>query len=244
MFIARERKISKINGTGIQYIPGHDDDFIDLICNKYLFTGMRILDLGAGGLRFAIPAAQKGAVVTAVDLDDEALDLTKIANRVNQNGKINVKIEFIEDKIITIKKDILNFLGESLVTYDLITCFRALHFFTPEQIMRFFEFIDNRIDKKGILAVSAMTQDNFSRPDELNEFFLNSFPLLNSNPLYRKFNDTSEAIELRQTQNLPEKIHFISELFITELANKYGYDLKESNIQSTRVVKGYVLKKV
>jgi SAM-dependent methyltransferase len=244
MYIAKERKKSSIKNTGIQYIPGHDDNFVDLVCQKYLPENERILELGGGGLRFAVPAALRGKDITVVDIDKEALNIPQIVKIVNENAKISVNADSIISRINVVNEDIFYFLENTRKKYGLIVCFRVIHFFSPEQIERFFSLIENRITGSGILAISAMIKNNFSREGEPNEFFLNSSPVCGENILYRRFEDTLEAESLRQNQNLPKNIHFIDEHFVNCKAEKFKYEIVVSNFLSTRIVNGYVLKKL
>lgn len=244
MYIAKERKMSSIKNTGIQYIPGHDDNFVDLVCQKYLPENGRILELGGGGLRFAVPAALRDKDITVVDIDNEALDISKIIRIVNENAKMSVSADSIISRINVVNEDIFYFLENTREKYSLIVCFRVIHFFSPEQIERFFSLLENTMAENGVLAISAMTKNNFSRKDELNEFFLNTSPVYDKNILYRRFEDTPEAENIRQSQNLSKNIHFIDEHFIKCKAEKFKYKIIVTNFPSTRIVNGHVLKKL
>ena len=244
MFISKERKISLVKGGGIQYIYGHEETFIDFIINKYLPVSGNILDIGGGGLRFAIPAALQDKIVTVVDSDQDSLNVPDIVNRVNKNGKITVSLKKIQARIKTVKSDIFNYLEKTAESYSLISAFRVIHFFGPDEIEIFFRLISSKLDKDGIFAVSAMSAYNNKNFKEFNEFYLNSSAVYLNNELYRKFNSTLKADNIKKEQNLPMYLHFIDTDFISSKAEQYGFKVLERDILSTRVVNGYVLKKL
>jgi len=101
LFISNERKTSKVKGTGIQYIPGYIDPFVDFVIEKWLPVEKNsILDLGGGGFRFAISAAILNKNIIVVDLDPSGLDLELIYRRVNENGQIEIPVyDFLKEKI-------------------------------------------------------------------------------------------------------------------------------------------------
>jgi|WetSurMetagenome_2_1015567.scaffolds.fasta_scaffold400852_1 SAM-dependent methyltransferase len=243
MYVTKERKCSSIKGTGIQYIPGHDEKFIDFVIEKYLPEAGNIVDLGGGGLRFAIPVSLTGKKITVVDMDRDALDLTGIVKRINANGKLFIDCEKIRNLIEIHVQDIFRFLRMTRETYDLISAFRVLHFLTPEQMNELFSLVSRRLNPGGLLAISAITLFDRSKSKDYNEFFLNSSAADPDNFLYRKFHDHAEANHIREEQNLSPCLHFIDRPFVESMAERYGFDLVEWDVPSTRVVSGYVLKR-
>jgi SAM-dependent methyltransferase len=243
MYISPERKVSTIPGTGVQYIPWHDEHFVDFVVEKYLPETGRILDLGGGGLRFAIPAALKGKSVLVIDLDEAGLDIENIVRRSNEFGKAHIKIIDVIN-YITVKVDnILSFLEHDNGTYKLITAFRLIHFFPPPVLESFFSLISLRLDHNGIFAFSGVTPYNVQDKNSLNEIFLNTTACDQDNILYREFNDTAEAAEIRKKQNLSPCIHLIDEEFIQSVAEKYRFSLVAADVPSTKIVAGYILLK-
>jgi SAM-dependent methyltransferase len=244
MFITPERKISTIEGTGVQYIPGHVENFIDFVIENYLPDTGNILDLGGGGLRFAIPAALRGKAVTVVDLDASSLDVESIVAKVNQNGKLNINCEAVQKLIQVRVQDVLSYLEESKTSYHFISAFRVIHFFSPDLLSKFFSLIHKKLENNGILVLSAIVPYNTSETREFNELYLNSENLDPANIYYRRFKETLEAENTRTQQNLPEFIHMIDRKFMDLQAQHYGFDVIEKGLQSTRVVEGYILKKL
>lgn len=87
-YISSERRISCVKGTGVQYIPGHEETFVDYILESFLPNMGEILDLAGGGLRFAIPVALKGRRIIVVDKDEGSLNIEGIVARVLANSRI------------------------------------------------------------------------------------------------------------------------------------------------------------
>lgn len=243
MFVSKERKISSKKGTGTQYLPGHDEPFVDFIIEKYLPDSGNILDLGGGGLRFAIPVALRGKEVTVVDMDPDALDIATIVGRVNSIGKLHIDLNTIRSLIKVENQNIFHYLKETNNQYSFISGFRVIHFNSSQMIAKLFSLVHSKLDKNGLFVVSANTIYNLPNTDEFNEIFLNSTELDSENSLYRKFNNTVEAESLREKQNLPQCVHFVDNQFVCSLAQAHGFEVIESDLQSTRVVRGYVLRR-
>ncbi|VVB88553.1 Uncharacterised protein [uncultured archaeon] len=242
MYISRERKESSIKGTGIQYIPGHDENFVDFVIENYLPESGNILDLGGGGLRFAIPVALKGKTVTVVDIDIESLDVTNIIERVNKNEKMKLKLQSVKGFIQTRLQNMFDFLDETDNNYSFVSAFRVIHFLSPDMLSKFLCLVHRNLDLNGIFVLSAITPYNFLNVNEFNEIYLNSTPIT-ENILYRKFNSTLEAKNIKKQQNLPDYLHLIDNKFVDSLSKRHGFEVIESGLQSTRIVGGYILRK-
>jgi SAM-dependent methyltransferase len=243
MYITKERKRSSLKGAGIQYIPGHDDPFIDFIVERYLPETGTLVDLGGGGLRFAIPVSLTGKKISVVDMDPDALDLDGIVKKINANGKLLIDYEKIKNLIRIEVQDILPFLRMTPETYDLISAFRVLHFLSPDKVDELFSLISRKLNPGGLLAISAITPFDRSKATDCNEFYLNSSAVDPARILYRKFYDSSEANRIREEQNLSPFLHFIDGPFVSSTAERCGFEVLERDVRSTRVVSGYVLKK-
>ena len=145
MFISKERKIAGIKGLGIQYIPGHVEPFIDLIIKDHMpDKGGIILDLGGGGLRFAIPVALTNRKITVVDLDPSGLDIDIIYSKVLANDKEQIPDAEILKKNISVEIiSVFDYLKSSKQTYSLITSFRLIHFLSEIEVEFFFTLISS-----------------------------------------------------------------------------------------------------
>jgi hypothetical protein len=251
MYISPERKLSSVSGTGVQYLPGHVEPFVDLIVDDYLPSNGNIVDLGGGGLRIAIPVALAGRRITVVDLDEAGLDVEHIVQRVNDNNKLQVDPATVAPLIDIQVKDVLEWLDENQASYELMTAFRLLPYFSPDQMGQFFSRAGSAIAQNGLLAVSGLSAYDSSTEGQHNEFYDNSEPVSEENPLYRRFSDDPASRDLRESQNLPVLVHFIDAQFISSQAQAIGFQVipnsrNEGNPQShpsTRVVEGFVLRK-
>lgn len=242
MFISKERKKSSVPGTGIQYIPGHIEKFVDLIIDTYLPSEGKIVDLGGGGLRFAIPVVLNHRMISVVDLDKEGLEIATIKQRIEKNNNIMLNNKIFEEYILLFNQDVFHFLNEIQETFQLVTAFRLLHFFSPEKIYQFFELVTKKIEKDGLLIFSGITFHNLPFCNECNEIFINSVPVESSNIYYRHFTKNSYSKKVKDEQNLPDRIHLFDNKLVTKLAKKFNYEILLSGFPSTRIVAGYILK--
>lgn len=240
LFISNERKKSMIRGTGIQYIPGHIEPFVDLILNNYLPEEKdHILDLGGGGLRFAIPVAALKRKITVVDLDSTGTEYDLIIQRIKEIGHVETPdVKLIRSFIHIENCNCFDYLERTTLRFSLITAFRLIHFFNEEEVVRFFKLVSRRLVTNGILAVSAFSANN-TDDNSINDIYLNSEPVKNSH-LYRKFLDNSIALEIRKSQNLGKYFHVFTGEYLKDMGEKVKLKIVKSELISTRIVKGYV----
>jgi hypothetical protein len=242
-FISAERKVSKIKGTGIQYLPGHVEPLADLIIKEYLPSDAGlILDLGGGGLRFAIPVALQNRKITVVDTDSSGTDLDLIYNKLKKNKKVNLPdINLLRLNINIENEDIFGFLENSKAKYSLITAFRLIHFFNEKETDRFFRLVSFRIKKTGTLVISGFSR--FEEDDSTyNEIYCNSEPV-SGNYYYRKFLNNISALKIRQEQNLSLYFQIFSEEYLNEIIKKHNFKMIVGGLPSTRIVRGYIFTK-
>lgn len=241
-FISRERKFSTVKGTGVQYIPGHEESFVDYVISNYVNDKEQILELGGGGMRFAIPAADKNKNITVVDSDKSSLDIKAIIQKVKSNEKVFVDEELVSSRINVVEGDVSSFLETSSKLYDLIVSFRVIHFFTPEKLRKFFELCSSSLAEDGTFVVSAITPYSNGNKDLTNEIFDNTAPV-DQSIYFREFVNSNEAQNIREAQNLSSRMHFVDESLVSQLCKEFGLELLESDISSTRVVAGYIIRK-
>ena len=243
LFISSERKLSKIKNTGIQYIPGHTEPLIDMIKDKFLpVDNENILDLGGGGLRFAIPVASLNKKIIVIDLDESAVDIDLIYSRMRKNRlPVFTDIHILKKNIIPVVDDVFHFLDTTEIRYSLITAFRLIHFLNEKGIDRFFRLVSDRLIEGGKFVVSAFIQydgDNATN----NEIYSNSEPY-KGNVFYRKFYRNSLAEKIQTDQNLGPLVHLFSEKYLNEYGMKHNLRMIACNLPSTRIVRGFVFTK-
>jgi hypothetical protein len=239
LFIAKERKVTTVDGTGIQYIPGHIEPLVDMVIENNLPVSGQILDLGGGGLRFAIPVAEKNKKITVVDLDSSGLDINIIYNKMIENNIEDLPdLELITQNIIIKVDNVFNFLKNTNTIFSLITSFRLIHFFSEKDVVELFKLISKKISDHSKLIISAITpfnEDNIT----YNDIYLNSKPV-SKNIYYRKFMTNELANKIQTEQNLGDYIHLFTADYIESYANKFNFKLIESNLPSTKIVRGFI----
>lgn len=245
MFISKHRRLTSTSGHGVQYLPGHVEPFVDLIIDEYLPDEGQILDLGGGGLRFALPVAASGRSITVVDLDPTGVDLEMVIERVNANEGSTLVAERLASWIDPQVGDGLDFLTTTTQGFALITAFRLIHLFSPRHIEAFFRLAHQALDPDGYLAVSGMTAFNLPLSDEpvCNEIYESSEPVNTGQPLYRRFSQDPSALEVRRAHNLAAETHLLDSEFVAGQARDSGFEVVVDAYKSTRIVAGFVLRK-
>jgi len=245
VFISKHRRLTSRPGHGVQYIPGHVEPFVDLILDEYLPDDGEILDLGGGGLRFALPVAATGRSITVVDLDPTVVDLAMVLDRVNANEGSSLVATELASLVDTRVGDGLDFLATTGRRFALITAFRLIHLFSPKQIEAFFRLAHAALEPNGYLAVSGMTAFNLPLTDEpdFNEIFESSEPVSDGQQLYRRFSQGRRASEVRKTHNLAAKTHLIDSELVAGQSDDSGFEVVVDAYKSTRIVAGFVLRK-
>lgn len=241
--VSAQRKISNIEGTGIQYLPGHEEPFADEVL-RHLTTlgdGLNLLELGGGGLRFISAAANLNVVanIAVVDTDYHALDYEKIGKIAAENlVQIRTKCSF---HVIDVRLfwDMLS----PTPLFEAIVAFRLFHFFDPASFDKSIGDASKRLKSGGILAISGIASVDYNVPGKQNQLYIHSAPI-DGNKYYRKLDKNVDAvIKAMREQNLQEDILFFEEDLIDAIAKKYGLTKVSGPIKATRIVSGYILKK-
>ena len=243
MFISKHRRFSQQLGSGVQYLPGHEEPFVDLVINGYLPKNGELLDLGGGGLRFAIPVALLGRSVIVVDLDPSGLDVRMVVNRMNTNDQTNFDWETLEPLIGAKVANVLDYLREDELKYSLICAFRVAHFLRPTEISELFKRSYDALENRGRFVLSAMTPYNLPGDIEFNEVFDNSRPVSENAPLYREFLDRPAAAGVRKQQNLSRRVHLLDSSAVADFADEAGFAVVVDGFKATRIVSGFILEK-
>lgn len=239
-YIGKERRRSNHSGGGIQYIPGHEEPFIDHIISNWIVKNhfSNVLDLGGGGFRFALPASEYLEKITVVDIDKESLNLQGIIKKLKDIGNFSDK--FVLSKIDIINSDIFQYLAETSIKFDLVVISRLLHLFSPAQINIFINLLEKVTIDQGLVCVSALCLTD-KLTGQFNEFFLNSRE--NPSRYFRKMNSDSKTSEMLKDQNLPEQIHLFDQEYIQQIFGE-KFKLIDGPIWATRTVQGFIFRKM
>jgi len=238
-YIGRERKVSNFPGGGIQYIPGHDEPFIDYFISEYVAkqSFSIALELGGGGFRFALPASQYLQKIIVVDIDKESLDINKIIIKLKSLG--NFSDTYVSSKIETEESDIFLYLSKTSTKFDLVVISRLIHFLDKDQMKHLIKLLEKVIKKDGLVCVSALTLKE-KNSDTYNEFYLNSHEV--DSIYYRKMNADEKTQNLLEKQNLPQKIHLFEKEYIQKIFSE-NFILIDGPYWATRTVQGFIFKK-
>jgi SAM-dependent methyltransferase len=235
--------MSSTPGLGVQYVPGHVEPFVDLVVGEYLPPTGNLLDLGGGGLIFAVPCALRGRKVTVVDLDEAALDVGMVIDRVNRNDGSRIDVRAIGPLIETRVSDVLEYLRGESKQFALVSAFRVAHFLGPEGLSELFRLTSRILIPGGIFVLSGMTPYILVEGTAYNEVYLNSTAVSLEQPLYRVFACTDSANQIRQEQNLGSTVLLFDSAVIAAHSRQVGFEVLVDSFPATRIVAGYIMRK-
>ncbi len=237
-FITKERALSDHKGGGVQYLPGHVEPFIDHVLEDFLSKGRfkSALDLGGGGLRFALPASKYLSRITVVDMDPDSMDVNRIIARMKEVG--NDAEGFHKEVIEPVAGSILDYVEKDELDFDMVLLSRVIHFLPPDDLERLVKSL-GKLPADSHVFVSAIvkTDKQTGRP---NEFYRNTAPKVGDN--FRRFADSDEAIDLRKSQNLPNCLHIFTKDYLQRLFGTQ-FSLVAEPIWATRTVQGFAFRK-
>jgi len=242
--ISKQRKVSNIKGTGLQYLPGHKDKYIDL-CTRIITrdkkSKLKILDIGGGGLRFvsSILTLNNVKKIYIVEPDYYALDYKKIFDIAKMNTR---EFRLFEKKCVLMVCDINDFLQsiDKNIVFDYICAFRVFHFFSAAQFNKIIRRLVPALKVNGKFFISNISFYDNKAKGKYNILFKNSTPI-EGNRNYRKFNTKKFNLLYEiDRQNLPMKMLFFDLSYLDRNLNKYGLFRQGLEHISTRLVNGYV----
>jgi hypothetical protein len=223
-----DRKKSKVKGFGIQYLPFHQEGFVDYIIKNFDKEKNEILEIAGGGLRFS--SKIKKARIIVNDLDVSSLHAIK--KKFNLKNKIN----FLKGDFFTVNKKLKK-------KFDLIVSFRFIHFFNEKKLNIFFKLASFFLKKNGYLVISSFFYDK--RNKNSLEIINSSKPINLKNPYFRIIKkNTKKGKYFIDEMNLNSKIFLVRKNFLNSMAKKYSLRLLDKSYYSTRIVRGYILKKI
>jgi SAM-dependent methyltransferase len=235
--------MSSTPGLGVQYVPGHVEPFVDLVVGEYLPPTGNLLDVGGGGLLFAIPCALRGRKVTVVDLDEAALDVGMVIDRVNRNDDSSIDVQATGHLIETCVSDVLEYLRGESREFALVSAFRVAHFLGPEGLSELFRLTSRVLVPGGLFVLSGMTPYDLVEGAVYNEVYLNTTAVSLEQPLYRVFACTDSARRIRQEQNLGGTVHLFDSALVAAHSREVGFEVIVDSYPATRIVAGYIMRR-
>jgi 2-polyprenyl-3-methyl-5-hydroxy-6-metoxy-1,4-benzoquinol methylase len=117
---------------------------LGFIQNLLRAGGLRILDIGGGNGRLAIPLASLGHKVTVIDISKEAIDLLKERSQLDIEG---------------IHSDILSF--ESLKYFDVALAIDSIKHIKSVSLARLFGKINSLLAQNGLFMIAEMNKNSW-----------------------------------------------------------------------------------
>ena len=220
--------MSIVKGYGIQYLPHHKEKFVDYVVNRFDKKNLELLEVAGGGLRFA--SKIKKAKIIVNDLDPTSLKEIKKIYCPKKN------INFILGDFFKIKKKLKN------RRFNLLVSFRFIHFFNKKRLEKFFKIACMLVKKNGYLIVSSFFY-NKKNKNSLELINLSN-PISSANPYFRKIKKRKNKNEFYFKMNLNNNIFLANKNFLNMIAKKYSFKLLKRTFYSTRMVRGFILKKI
>lgn len=244
----KQRKRSNMKGTGIQYLPGHTDEFVDFCANiirESKNDKMRILEIGGGGLRFvaSILECDKIKRIYIVDPDYYALDHRKIFDLAKLDSNYS---RLFKRKCSLFICNITEFLQliSTRMRFDYIISFRVFHFFSLRNFESIATKISNLLRNDGELFISGLSWRDNNLENEENILYANSVPI-GGNKNYRKLDVTlPDVVEEKKRQNLRNRMLFFDCDFLDSIFKKNNLRRVGNEYVSSRVVNGYIYRKL
>jgi ubiquinone/menaquinone biosynthesis C-methylase UbiE len=178
---------------------------------KYLHSGMSVLDAGCGAGRYSIEFAKKGCKVTLFDISDEQL---KIAKEKICEANVEENIEgFFQGDI----RDLSQFMDEE---FDIVICYGApLSYVLDNRDKAILEF--NRVLRKnGLLFLSVNNKWGI-----LKMLLGNKYPDFFSNPEYWYIDKVMKTGDLPKHEKVSQPPrHFFEADELNDLLSGNGFD--------------------
>jgi hypothetical protein len=243
----KQRKKSNVKGTGIQYLPGHKDQFVDFCANsikKSKKNNLKILEIGGGGLRFVASILRFNNVekIYIVEPDYFALDYKKIFEMTKLDSDCFKLFKRKCTSFICEFDEFVEFISNK-IKFDYIVSLRVFHFFSLKNFVSISKKTSELLQNNGELFISGVSWRDNNTEHGKNLLYANSVPLGGNNN-YRKIDFTHPDIaEEKKRQNLRNKMLFFDRDFLDSIFNTNDLHRVGKSYVSSRIVNGYVYKK-
>lgn len=177
------------------------------------FKDKWVLDAGCGNGRWSYGLARLGANVTAVDVNQSAIDATKDALK-----EFDVVKEFHASRL----EDLLGILSSR--KYDLAFCWGVLHH--SRSFNRALDTLCNLVSEHGILYLYIYGRESLNYDDDVELFkkrvYYNTLPDEKS----------KHAFLLKASRNDPSKIHAVHDLYAPLVNRRLEFDYVKGFLQA------------
>ncbi|MFC4408893.1 class I SAM-dependent methyltransferase [Chungangia koreensis] len=185
-----------------------DENLVEYI-EKQLIKPGKVLELGCGPGRNAIYLAEKGFIVDAIDLSEEALEWGR--ERANER---NLNINFIQQNIFDLD------IEES--SYDLVYDSGCFHHIAPHRRMSYLDLVKRALKPEGFFGITCFMEGGKFGGADLSDWEVYRLRSLKGGlgyteeklrPIFKDF----EEIEIRKMNSRPNENRFGLEGLLTAL---------------------------
>lgn len=245
--ISENKRISRVRGTGVQFLPGYPDKFIEKVKSSLhnIKDKINVIEIGGGGLIYLLSLIDEPAIekYILVEPDTTSTNYYNIIKHYDLNEDL---IRYTESKGVIINTSAETFFRDFNLNFNVnfILCFRVAHFFTPDQFKAFLTDCHKVIKIGGFLIISAVGKTDYEERfgSSTNELYLNSDPI-NGATYYRSFENKETGLRIIEDQNLKTEMLFFEEDYVKNIFNQAGFKIIEGPIEATRIVNAYILRK-
>ncbi len=245
--ISENKRLTKVKGTGVQFLPGYPEKFLDRVRSfiRNVDKKINILEIGGGGLIYLLSLIDESNIgkYIVIEPDITSTNYYDIIKHYNLNEDL---IRCSENKSVIINTSAETFFRDFTLNLniDVILCFRVAHFFTPYQFNEFITACHRTLKKGGFLIISAIGKTDYEERfgSSTNEFYINSDPI-DGAIYYRSFSNNETGRKIIEDQNLKTNMLFFEKEYVENIFNRTGFKIAEGPIEATRIVDAYILRK-
>lgn len=243
--ISENKRLTKVRGTGVQFLPGYPDRFLQKVRSfiNNLDKEINIVEIGGGGLIYFLSLIKETNIARylVVEPDITSTNYCEIINHYNLGE--NMK-RYVEQKGIILNAPAESFFSDLTVNFnvDVLLCFRVVHFFSPEQFSEFMTRCHRLLNEGGCMIITAIGKTDYGNRfgASINELYQNSEPI-DGQTYHRRFSDDLTGRTIMEDQNLKPDMLYFEEDYVKSVFSQTGFEILEGPLEAARIVDGYIL---
>ena len=246
--ISKNKRLAKVQGTGVQFLPGYPDRFLQKVRSfiNNIDKDINIVEIGGGGLIYFLSLINEINIARylVVEPDITSTDYCQIINHYNLGETTK---RYVEQKGIILNTSAESFFCDFTLnfTVDVLLCFRVVHFFSPEQFSKFMAQCHRLLNNGGHLIITAIGKTDYSNRfgSSINELYQNSEPIAGQ-IYYRRFSNNETGRTIMEDQNLKPNMLYFEQDYVKSIFSRTGFEILEGPLEATRIVDGYILTRI
>lgn len=243
--ISENKRLTKVRGTGVQFLPGYPDRFLQKVRSfiNDIDKEINVVEIGGGGLIYFLSLIKEINIARylVVEPDITSTDYHQIINHYNLGEDIK---RGVEQKGIILNASAKSFFSDIALNFnvDVLLCLRVVHFFSPEQFSEFMAQCHRLLNEGGYLIITAIGKTDYGNRfgSPVNELYQNSEPI-DGQTYYRRFSNNQTGWTIMEDQNLKPDMLYFEHDYVKSVFSQTGFEILEGPLEATRIVDGYLL---